>query len=94
MSIGVSLFDRTYSQINRSYIWFLRGIFSEMWSMCLGLLQLTPSSLSGLRKFTSIQGRDLRPYFLKKLVEFTEELVQSVAKVRLLSPNSQQHFLC
>ena len=85
VSIGVSLFDRTYSQINRSYIWFLRGIFSETWSMCLGLLQLTPFILSGLRKFNSVQGRDLRPCLLKKLVEFTEELVQSIAKVGLCS---------
>lgn len=48
-------------------------------------------SLSGLQKFNSIQWKDLRPYLLKKLVDFTEELVQSIAKVGLcylLTPSS------
>lgn len=54
MSIGVSLSDRAESQINRFCIWVLRGVFSEMWNICMGLLQLTPFSLSGLWKVNSI----------------------------------------
>lgn len=54
---------------------FFERHFPEMWSI-------------GLRKFNSIQGRDLSLYVLKQFAQFTEQLVQSIEKVGLLSPNS------
>jgi len=95
VSIEVSLFDRTDIRINRSYIWFLRGIFSEMWTMCLGLLQLTPFSLSDLQRLNSTRGGGFETMFVKKTCGVHRRISSVHCKSwAVLFPISQQRFLC